>query len=688
MSIKKSKNILGIFSILIMLHHLGQKISAPWLPSGIRVHGLEPFVPIGYLLVAFFFFCSGYGLVKSMRSKENYFKGFLVKRLNRILMVFVFTEVIWFIVRVLNGALSLPLNPYSWFIYTIIILYFGFFLFYRKEKKYSLLLMALWILGYSIICYILVKGNWWFNASPVFLLGLYFADREIKPKSVHFALLSLIFSATFALSEFADPIYSAIGMSNYGLLNFLKVILQIVACSCFSLLIYAICVKTTKPAKEAPAELSGGTSETKDATGKVPAEGKLQKVLSFFGSMTLEFYMIHGLFVQVFGHHFLDDSIAPVMHINNIVLYVIVVFAVSTASAFVLKKACDLLVYLYIRSAGFRKFTHDIKKFILVVAGIFVLVTVLFAFNRSGSSEDAQAKIKEFRDKYITTVDVNGTDVAVYMTGEGEHTIVILSSDMFPCSTVHLKPTADMLASTYRVVVIDFPGTGYSEDCEDERTSDFYADIIKGTLDGLNIKDNIVLMPHVISGLYAYKYIEKYPEGVVAMIGLDSAVPEVGPRLLGGTYSSTDEYSWYMDRYMNIMGLERIIESKLGYVSTPPYDQIFIRSSHVEYIPVMEEMFITNYHQGAHLEEQRYSYKNCLSVMDFTLPEDLPAVFLVTNSIKEGKPYGVDWMAEYNNMITNSQIQSVRHLSGDPYILYYDRGLIKMVVDSFMTNLK
>ncbi|MBO4498503.1 MAG: acyltransferase family protein [Lachnospiraceae bacterium] len=666
MSVKKSKNILGIFSILIMMHHLGQKASAPWLSDSVRVHGLEPFVPIGYLLVAFFFFCSGYGLVKSMRGKENYMRGFLTKRLNRILFVFLVTEFIWFTVRALNDTVGLPLNPYSWFVYTIIILYFGFFLFYRKEGKYSLLLMALWILGYSIICYILVKGNWWYNASPVFLLGLYLADKDVKFRRINIIVISALFAATFALSEFADTIYSALGMTYFGLMNLVKVLLQIVACSSFSLLMYAGCVHTRE----------------------LPDESKVQKVLSFFGNMTLEFYLIHGLFVQMFGHHFLDDSTAPICYIRNLILYVLVVFALSTASAFVLKKAWDLMVYLQGRSDGFKKFTHDLKKFILVALGIFVLVTVFFAINGAKSSSDAQSSVKKFKKEFIQTVDVNGTDVAVYTKGEGKYNIVILSSDMYPCSTIHLKPTADVLAEQNHVIVIDYPGTGYSGDCDAERTSDFYADTIKGTLDALGIKDNIVLLPHVISGLYAYRYLEKYPEGVVGMVGIDSAVPEVGPRILGGTYSSTDEYSWYLGRYADIMGLERFLEVKLGYDSTPPYDRIFMRTSHLEYIPAMEEMFRTNFHQGANLEEQRYSYKNCMSVIDFKLPADLPAVFYATNAIKQGQPYGVDWMAEYENMISNSEIQSVKLLTGDPYIIYYDRRLIAQVVNSFISSLE
>ena len=133
MSVKRSKRILGLFAVLIMMHHLGQKTSAFWVPATVRQHGLEVFVPIGYLLVSFFFFCSGYGLTKSMRAKEDYFKGFLVKRLNRILFTFLVTEIVWLFARISKEAVWLSLNPYSWFIYTIIILYVGFFYLNRDD---------------------------------------------------------------------------------------------------------------------------------------------------------------------------------------------------------------------------------------------------------------------------------------------------------------------------------------------------------------------------------------------------------------------------------------------------------------------------------------------------------------------------------------------------------------------------
>ncbi len=135
-----------------MFHHMGQMVSAPWVADSVRQPGLEVFVPIGYLLVSFFFFCSGYGLIKSLRTKEYYFVDFFVHRLNRILFVTIVTGFVYFLLRVYKNVVSFPLNPFSWYVFTIAILYVGFFLAYRKEGRASFPVMCAWVLAYSVIC--------------------------------------------------------------------------------------------------------------------------------------------------------------------------------------------------------------------------------------------------------------------------------------------------------------------------------------------------------------------------------------------------------------------------------------------------------------------------------------------------------------------------------------------------------
>ena len=75
-----TKAIQAICAIGIIFHHMAQKTCAPWLPDEYIVHGLDIFLNAGYLFVGVFFFCSGYGLYKSVKANPDYLKGFIGKQ--------------------------------------------------------------------------------------------------------------------------------------------------------------------------------------------------------------------------------------------------------------------------------------------------------------------------------------------------------------------------------------------------------------------------------------------------------------------------------------------------------------------------------------------------------------------------------------------------------------------------------
>ena len=703
MSKARSKNILGLFAILIMMHHLGQKVSASWVPASVRQHGLEPFVPIGYLLVSFFFFCSGYGLRKRMKEDEDYFKGFLVRRTNRILMIFVITNIIYLIVRHLYGSVYLPINPYSWFVYAIIAMYFGFFFIYRKENRFSHILMAVWILIYSIICYILISGNWWYNTPPVFLLGILMADREaakgdgegvipnltIKEKLVRIIVPVIIFVVTFILSENLPGFYPALGIKNYGIVNLIIVLLQIIAGAAFSLAIY-ILASGNEGVNKVQSEEGSDIDKSSVETTVSPVQHIGGLVLGFYGKMTLEFYLIHGLFVQLFGHHFIDDTTPPVYYIKNVPVYVLVVFVLATAAAFILKLAVDLIIHLYETKPMFGRIFDDQKRLIIILLIIFAIITVLFGLHRHNVSKENDAKLEEYRNEKITYVNVEGTDVATYVEGEGEYTVVLLGSDWDPCPTMYLIPLLNNLKDTYKVVIIDFPGKGFSAETEAERTTDYMVSIIHGTLEGLGVKDNIVLVPNQLSAIYSYKYIEKYPEGVVGLVGVDAVFPELATRFLDGNFVSVDEYKWTLRRIARLEKLNQDILDITGYVTfqTPIFDYVFYGSGLKDYYGAMEEMYIRNYNQEAQLNEQKNAYDNCMTVEGYKLPEDLHVSLLLDEQIRKTQYYGADWPAHYNKMITNTDKQTVTIINGNPYVIYTNPGIISKKIDELIESME
>ncbi|SEQ92194.1 Peptidoglycan/LPS O-acetylase OafA/YrhL, contains acyltransferase and SGNH-hydrolase domains [Lachnospiraceae bacterium NE2001] len=713
MSKTRSKNILGIFAVLIMLHHLGQKVSAAWVPSAFRRHGLEPFVPIGYLLVAFFFFVSGYGLIKSARSKDDYFKGFLKRRMNRLLMVFVLTNIIWGAVRIVYSNMYLPTNPYSWYVYTIVVMYFGFFFTYRRERKISFLLMTAWLLGYIIVCYILIKGNWWYNSIPTFLLGIYVADHEEKAvdkKTLKLILCAAILLLGFIVSENIGSIYQALNIKDYGIVNFACVVLQMLASSAFSFIVYLLLagkpalknqnegadsessVKSIEEDMEKDKEKS--QSDKKKNKEEVQSDNKgvkglAQKVLAFYGGMTLEFYLLHGIYVQVFGHHFIDDKTKPVCYIENVLVYTLVTFVLATATAFAIKKAGDFIIYFYGRSPMFQKIFTDFKRYVIILAAIFMVITIGYSIHRHRLSDDSSDKVEKYKTEYIKNVNVRGTDVSVYTAGEGEYTAVLLGSDEDPCSTMYLRPLADCLEKkNIKVVIIDYPGKGFSKDMDGERTTEFFADYIHDTLDALGENENLILIPNQISAIYAYRYIEKYPDTVAGLVAVDGAVPELATRFLDGNFSSVYEYKWYLKRITRLNAISQKLLKATGYISfqTPLYDYMFYGSGLKEYYKAMEEMYIRNTLNEPHQNEYINIYDNCNAVSGYTLPQDLPAEFLLDNTLKENKYYGITWVNQYNRMITNDEIQEITVIAGDPNVIYYNPSIIAKQVEDFITE--
>ena len=670
MTLQKSKRIQGLFAIIIIFHHLSQMVSASWLPDSVRRPGLEFFVPIGYLLVSFFFFCSGYGLIKSMRSKEYYFDDFFVRRLNRVLFITIVVDIVYIILRVYKEIGAFPPNPFSWYVYTLILLYAGFFLAYRKETKASFALMCVFVLIYCAACYILALGNWWINSVPAFLLGIFIADRKKEKSDVKRIIISaLVFIFAFFAGENIKSIAVSSGFVNYGVINSSLVFLQMLASAAFSLLCYYISFKTP------------------DESSSNKALIIIRKALTFLGGFTLEIYLVHGIFVNVFGPYFINSDVKAYCYIRNVPLYVLLIIALSIPTAFGLKKLFDILYENYDTLKVLNKFMKDLKKIVIVILVIAVVATLGLGFRHSSDAKAALKQAEEYKSTNITMIDAAGEKIAVYTAGEGKYTMVLISSGFIPGSTINLRPLADKLSEDYRTVIIDLPGSGFSPYNGNEPTADHYADVIKGTLDALGINDNIVLVPHYFAGLYCYKYISKYPQGIKGAVFIDSLPVEIGPRLADGTLSSAGEYEWSMSRALRSGRIFNDLTVKAGYAdfNLVFFEDLFSGSEVKKYVPAMKEFVLEGNMNKAYCAEIIKMYSNCGEQKDFTLPGDIHAMFLLSSNIKYDNPYGISWTKCYERMITSKDTQTVIEINNQ-YIIYREPKTIKTLIDSFVAN--
>lgn len=194
-SLETSKAVQGFAAVCIILHHLSQELAE-------KAGALGDFEDLGVLFVGIFFFFSGYGLYTSLKTKENYLKGFLKKRLTTILIPFFICNSLFAASICIEGAKLSPvealtllsgwylLNSHMWYVIEIAILYLAFFAIYRLIKNRTAatvvmgIFVALMITGSLLLkhgddysCSYWFMGEWWYNASFLFVVGIIFSKH-------------------------------------------------------------------------------------------------------------------------------------------------------------------------------------------------------------------------------------------------------------------------------------------------------------------------------------------------------------------------------------------------------------------------------------------------------------------------------------------------------------------------------
>ena len=347
-SLRQMKALQGFTAICIMLHHAGQKTCASWLnPKYVR-HGLDVFVPIGYWFVGIFLFCSGYGLYVSFKNRADYLtKGYFKRRILPLIVAFYSTEMIFLLARFLMHEKMRPWdvfwyvtglkqsNPNAWYVIAMPYLYLAFYISFRfiKNKRVAILVLCAFALAYITAGTIinhndwLMKGEWWYNSIHFFPTGIIFAANEEKITThikklywLYLILALILILPLYAVSEFTQGVFSYYGemwRANFVVgRRWICLISQMLASCAFVFFVFMVGMKI-----------------------KIG-----NKFLAFMGGLTLEFYLIHGLFVELFGFNFMD-SVKSLYYIKNVALYTIAVFALGLVSAIVLKLLHGLILH-------------------------------------------------------------------------------------------------------------------------------------------------------------------------------------------------------------------------------------------------------------------------------------------------------------------------------------------------------
>ena len=211
----------GFFSIIIIIHHIGQKIDVFSFNYSNEL--------IGSFAVGVFFMISAYGMLKSCKKKDyNYIKELILRKIPKLYAIQVVVNLIYYfifynsgltqemILRIFNLHLLFGLNPlngYSWFITTIICIYVIFALtliiakLFKLSNKELFLCITMIIFTGLLYCYVkyLAKNisipKLYIRAIVCYALGVIvylFENWVISiPKKQNIILIIITFIAAF-----------------------------------------------------------------------------------------------------------------------------------------------------------------------------------------------------------------------------------------------------------------------------------------------------------------------------------------------------------------------------------------------------------------------------------------------------------------------------------------------------------
>lgn len=328
LSLMQTKALQGFLALCVVFHHCAQKVFFDSWRSGFSPTGLEAMALIGFVLVGYFFFCSGYGLYQSCQRKRGYLDGFPRHRILPLLLIYLLCNTVYLVGRLAMGetfGLSRLLcllcglelaNPNSWFVVTLPLMYLLFYVSKRDCADEALVVRRLFFgTGAYILAGVAVTmafsgggrygvflGRWWYNTAILFPLGYLFGRREQEAwawmrESYHrqVACSAVLFVASFLLSlvfllvlPLAPVVIAIEGLST--------------VCFTWGLLLYSL-------------------------RGRVTS-----RMLGFYGGLTLELYLMHGFFVNLLYQPFYDKG-AGILTIGSPPVYILLVLACGTLLA-------------------------------------------------------------------------------------------------------------------------------------------------------------------------------------------------------------------------------------------------------------------------------------------------------------------------------------------------------------------
>lgn len=168
-----------------------------------------------------------------------------------------------------------------------------------------------------------------------------------------------------------------------------------------------------------------------------------------------------------------------------------------------------------------RKRKRVVKVIFVVIVAVFMLLLIICINHQIYLKME-----KELRLPLGQMVEVDGNNMSIYVEGTGDTTLVFMSGGGTCSPTLDFKSLYSLLSNKYRIVIVEKFGYGFSDVVDKKRGIESILADTRAALKAVGIEAPYILCPHSMSGIEALYWAQQYPEEVLAIIGLDMAVPK------------------------------------------------------------------------------------------------------------------------------------------------------------------
>ena len=154
-------------------------------------------------------------------------------------------------------------------------------------------------------------------------------------------------------------------------------------------------------------------------------------------------------------------------------------------------------------------------------------------------------------------VEVDGKMMHIRSMGDGEHTIVILPGLGTALPSTSFAPLMRELATEHTVVIIDYFGTGFSDQTDRPRTNANVVEEIRAALSEGGFSPPFILMPHSASGATADYFAIRHPDEVAALVLLDTV--HTHEHLEPNMSNAALQLSSFLSRLSQFVGTPRLL---------------------------------------------------------------------------------------------------------------------------------